>query len=176
MNHRPFEDWLLADEALDPERNRELRAHLLTCKTCAALAEVNVALRSAQTIHPVSGFTNRFQERLAVHKAGQRKRAFWGVLVLGLSALTVLVWLGLSAFPLLEQSPFELFVKWLGYMAYLITAIQAINVVSSVLWGMIPDFVPPAWLAAGGLVFAGLSSLWVIAFCKVDKVVEGAQT
>jgi hypothetical protein len=38
MDHRPYEDWLLDDERLTPEQDRDLRIHLRNCPECAALA------------------------------------------------------------------------------------------------------------------------------------------
>ena len=39
MNHRPFEDWLLEDQRLTSDEERELQAHLRVCTSCAAIAE-----------------------------------------------------------------------------------------------------------------------------------------
>jgi anti-sigma factor RsiW len=50
MKHRPFEDWLLDDQPLDPTQKRELNAHLRACNACRAIAESNLALRSARVV------------------------------------------------------------------------------------------------------------------------------
>jgi hypothetical protein len=52
MNHRPFEDWLLDDQPLNPSQKRELDTHLRACKVCSGIAESNLALRSARVIAP----------------------------------------------------------------------------------------------------------------------------
>ncbi len=74
MNHQPFEDWLLNDKLIDPKQKLELDAHLRMCADCSALAETGVALRSVKKISPAAGFTTRFQARLALQKAADRRR------------------------------------------------------------------------------------------------------
>ena len=68
MNHQPFETWLLDDKVLTAAEKRELNSHLRTCKTCSALAETGLALRSARAVSPAPGFALRFQHRLAAHE------------------------------------------------------------------------------------------------------------
>ncbi|MFH1908260.1 MAG: hypothetical protein ABIL11_12905, partial [Chloroflexota bacterium] len=93
MNHRPFEDWMLEDQTMTAEQKRELQAHLRMCTRCTALAEVNLALGSARLVAPASGFVDRFQARLEAQRQAQRKRNFWGFLILVISVMTVLLWL-----------------------------------------------------------------------------------
>jgi hypothetical protein len=92
MNHRPFEDWLLAEESLSAEQKVDLQDHLKTCTSCLALAEVNMALRSKKTTIPAPGFNMRFQSRLAARRSAQRRRNFWGIFVLAVAAVGMLIW------------------------------------------------------------------------------------
>ena len=64
MNHRPFEDWLLEDQPLTSDQERDLQAHLRTCTSCSAIAESNFALHSTHMVRPAEGFAARFQLRL----------------------------------------------------------------------------------------------------------------
>ena len=59
MDHLPFEDWILNDEPLTPQQKRELDAHLQACRTCTALREVDLALRtmSARRNPPAGSLT-----------------------------------------------------------------------------------------------------------------------
>jgi hypothetical protein len=90
MNHRPFEDWLLEDQPLDPTQKRDLDAHLRTCETCRAIAESNLALRSARIVAPAPGFSARFQERLVLARRAQRRRTLLGTLFFSLGGLLLL--------------------------------------------------------------------------------------
>ena len=82
MEHQPFEDWLLADQPLPPEKKRELQSHLRECSQCSALAEVNLSLRAAKLATPPAGFTSRWQSRLATQRKSQRRRQLIGSVIL----------------------------------------------------------------------------------------------
>ena len=77
MNHQPFEEWLLNDKNLNPAEKRELDLHLRTCSHCTALTETSLVLRSASVVAPATGFTLRFQQRLAAQKIAERRRRLW---------------------------------------------------------------------------------------------------
>ena len=49
MNYLPFEDWLLEDQHLTSDQEHELQSHLRVCASCAAIAELNLALHSTLT-------------------------------------------------------------------------------------------------------------------------------
>ena len=85
MNHRPFEDWLLDDQPLTPDQIRDLQIHLRGCDSCSAIAESNLALRSARLMSPAPGFNIRWQERLVVARRAQRQRNVIGILAFSLA-------------------------------------------------------------------------------------------
>ncbi len=90
MNHQPFEDWLLEDQPLTLEQQRELQAHLRSCPACTAIAESNLALHSVHMISPAAGFARRFQTRLAHRREQQRWRQIIGTVILVLGGLALL--------------------------------------------------------------------------------------
>src|SRR5512144_104381 len=98
MKHRPFEDWLLEETPLTPEQARDLQAHLRTCATCASLKEVNSVLHMTRQVAPAAGFSTRFQTRLLVRKAEQRRRNMVGLILLIVGGLAVIGWV---AYPLI---------------------------------------------------------------------------
>jgi hypothetical protein len=173
MNHRPFEDWLLADEALTPQQKRELQAHLQTCAECASLAEVDMVLKSVKAAAPAEGFADRFQVRLEAQKKALRRRYFWGYFILVLSVASVALW---SSWPLLKsavQSPVNLLASWLSYLVLLWASLEAMGHVSSVLVKIVPGFIPLyVWLVillAGG----GWSLVWILSMIKFTKNPQG---
>src|SRR5512147_2839296 len=93
MNHQPFENWLLNDKLIDPRQKLELDAHLRVCSYCSALAETGKSLRSVKMVSPVAGFTARFQQRLAVQRAAERRRRFWGAILFTFGGIVMLMWL-----------------------------------------------------------------------------------
>jgi len=173
MNHRPFEDWMLADQTLTPEQKRELQSHLRTCTQCAALAEVNLALHSARVVAPASGFAGRFQVRLAAQRRVQRKRNFWGFLILVISVMAVLLWLAWPVLEVVLDSPVDSLSAWLSYLLSLWFWLQALGQAGSVLLRVIPAFVPPYVWALFTFALAGWSLLWVLSIWKFAKIPQG---
>jgi anti-sigma factor RsiW len=175
MEHRLFEEWLLDDRPLDPTQKRELDAHLRTCSSCASLAEVNLALRSARTAPPAPGFTARFQTRLALQKKAQRKRQMVGALIFVLGGLGLFAWLITPYIQGVELSPATWITELVGYLVFLLTAIQAIAQASSVIYKVIPDLIPPfAWMVMFSAL-AGFGVLWTVSIWRFTRLPERMQ-
>ena len=173
INHRPFDDWLLADQPLTPQQKQELQAHLQNCPQCAALAEVNLALTSARTVSPQAGFADRFQVRLAEQKRAMRARNLWGFLILVVSVVSILAWLAWPLLNIVLRSPVDLLASWLSDLVSLWASLQTMSYVSAVLLRVAPGFIPvSAWvvilLAAGGC-----SLLWAFTLVKLTKNLQG---
>lgn len=174
MNHRPFEDWLFADQQLTSEQERELRLHLRACVACACLSEANAALRRAQTVTPVPGFAVRFQARLTAHKAAQRRRTIWGVSILMMSGLALAITFASPLLPYLTLSLRDFFSLTLNYMVYAFVSLQAFGQVSSILVHVAADLVPLTFWGLAVLFFGGASLLWARSIRKFGILVQGA--
>jgi len=173
MNHRPFDDWLLADQPLTAQQSRDLQAHLQNCPQCAALAEVNLALTSARMLPPQAGFTDRFQVRLAAQKRSVRVRNFWGFLILVVSVVSILTWLAWPVLKIVLQSPLDLLVSWLSNLVSLWASLQAMSHVSAVLLRVMPGFIPVSAWAVLLLAAGGCSLLWAFSLVKLTKNAQG---
>jgi hypothetical protein len=174
MVHRPYEDWLLNDEKLTLEQERELRQHTSTCVACAALARANLALRSASMAAPAPGFALRFQARLEAERRVEKKRAVLGMGFLTLAGAGLLVLLVLPLLPYLSVPPAELFVAWITTLVYILTTLQALGTVGSVFARALFNFVPAyAWLVAV-LLFGGVSVFSALLFQKARSYVYSA--
>jgi len=173
MNHRPFEDWMLDNQDLTPENKRDLQSHLRTCTQCASLAEVNLALASARVVAPAAGFADRFKVRLAAQRHAQRKRNFWGFLILVISVMTVLAWLAWPILKVVLDSPVNFLSTWLSYLLSLWFWLQALGQAGSVLLRVIPTFVPPYVWALAAFALTGWSLLWVLSIWKLAKIPQG---
>jgi len=174
MNHRPFEDWLLADEPLTSEQKTDLQAHLKTCPSCLALAEVNMALRVTKPAAPAPGFETRFQSRLAARRVAQRRRNFWGILILVVSAVVLFLWLALPFLLWAVRSPVDVIATWLTTLSLVFTSLLAYGKAGSVILRVASDFVPTyLWVAV--FVLTGLFGLlWVVSIRKFANLTEGA--
>jgi len=99
MDHRPFEHWLLDEQPLDSEQQRDLEAHLAECPDCARLAQgwgrVEALLQGAEHVEPPQGFVTRWEARLARQQARTDRRL--GLLLFGVNAtaatLLLILWL-----------------------------------------------------------------------------------
>ena len=174
MDHRPFEDWLLNNQALSAEENRQLNAHLQGCSSCTALAEVNLALKSVKLVAPETGFTERFQVRLEAQKKALRRRNFWGFMVLTLSVLSGLVAITLPVLKSLIQSPVAWLASWLSTVVSIWASVEALFQGGRVILRVLPGFIPIyVWIVVL-LVAGGWSLLWVLSLKKFVKIPQGA--
>jgi len=173
MNHRPFEDWLLAEEPLTTDQKADLQEHLNSCTTCTALAEVNLALRTRKIAAPAPGFSTRFQSRLAVRRAAQRRRNFWGILVLVGSAVGLFIWMIFPYVQWVLASPMDVFVTWISTLSLVFSSLLAFGRAGSVMLRVASGFIPVhVWVAVFSLT--GLASLlWVASIRKFAPNFEG---
>jgi len=175
MDHRPFEDWLLDNQELTAEQQHQLNSHLRTCASCAAIAEVNLALSSVREAAPLEGFADRFQVRLAARKQAQRRRNTLGFFILVLSTVVALGWL---AWPLLKGiylSPVNVLGSWMASLTSVWVSVQAVMHTGAVLLKVIPGFIP-AYVWIGLLVVGGgLGLVWVASLIKFTKVPQGVK-
>jgi hypothetical protein len=173
MNHRPFEDWLLNEQPLTPEKKRELQVHLQECGHCTALAEVNLELRSVKMAAPAAGFILRFQKRLAAQRVIERRNRLVGTAILAVGGLGLAAW---YAAPYLIQfigSPAEWIAAGVGFLLTLLSMAEAVGDLGSILFRVLPGFIPPfAWLVLIS-AFSGLGLLWAVSIWRFTRFSRG---
>ena len=173
MNHRPFEDWLLDDQPLNPTQKRELDAHLRTCKVCSAIAESNLALRSARMVAPAPGFSARWQERLVLARRAQRRRTLLGTLFFSLGGLVLLALLAGPVLVSLIGSPAEWISAMVRALLFIYTTSMAVAEAGSVLVRVLPGFMPPfVWLVLLSTL-SGLGLLWSVSIWRLMRRPQG---
>lgn len=173
MNHQPFENWLLNDKNLTSAEKRELDLHLRTCTHCTALSATGLALRSANVVAPATGFTVRFQQRLAAQKVAERRSRLWGTIVLLVAGTGLLGWFAAPYIYAFISSPVEWFTAAIGYFLFIITSLQALTEVMAVLARVLPDFVPPyIWMVIVSAL-AGFGLLWTISIWRFSHTPQG---
>jgi hypothetical protein len=173
MNHQPFEDWLLDDKLINPKQKLELDAHLRICSYCSALAETGKALHLVKKVSPATGFSTRFQARLAVQKAAERRRRFLGAVWFTFGGLVMLLWLVWPYLVSFFNSPATWITSLIEWGVFLITTLQAMAQAGSVLLDVIPGFVPPfAWMVVISAL-AGIVLLWSVSIWRFVRVPRG---
>ena len=173
MNHQPFESWLLDDKSIDPKQKLELDAHLRTCNYCTALAETGMALRSAKRVSPAAGFSARFQKRLALQRAAERRRRLWGAVLFTFGSLAMLMWILSPYLASFLAAPATRITSLVGWGVFLVTTLQALLRAGTVMLDVIPGFLSPfAWMVLVS-AFAGISLLWSVSIWRFTRVPRG---
>lgn len=175
MNHRPFEDWLLDDLPLTPAQTRDLQAHLRECDVCTAIAESNLALRSSRLVSPTPGFARRWEARLVAARQVQRRRTMVGTAVFSVGGLVLLAtWFGPGLISV-ASSPASWISTLVRTLLYVYTLLVATAEAGSVLFRVLPGFVPPfAWLVLLS-AFSGLGLLGSISIWRLTRLPQGVQ-
>jgi apolipoprotein N-acyltransferase len=174
MDHRPYEDWLLDDERLTPEQDRDLRIHLRNCPECAALARANISLRSAPVTSPAEGFALRFQTRLAAERKTQRRRSLIGLFLMAVVGVGGLVWLLSPYLPYLTLSPAQLVSLWISNLVYLALTARVVGVLGNTLLNVLVSFIPAYVWALSIALLGGTGFLWTFSFRRVGKYSHSA--
>jgi len=174
MDHRPYEDWLLNDERLTPEQDRELRAHLRNCLTCTTLARANLSLRSAAVIAPADGFALRFQTRLIVQRKVQQRRTLIGLFLLAIVGAGSLFWLLSPFLPYLELPPAQLAGIWISNLVYLALTARALGALGNTILNVLGSQVPTYVWTLLVLLLGGMSFLWIFSFRRLGKIAHSA--
>ncbi len=173
MNHQPFEEWLLDDKPIDPRQKLELDAHLRVCSYCAALVDTGRALRSVKRVSPAAGFSTRFQARVAMQRAVERRRRVWGAVLFTVGGLAMLVWIAAPYLDSFFAAPATQISSLIGWGVFLITTLQAMVRAGSVILNVIPEFLPPfAWMVLISAL-AGFSLLWSVSIWRFVRVPRG---
>jgi hypothetical protein len=174
MDHRYYEEWLLNDERLTPEQDRDLRIHLRGCASCAMLARSNLALRAAPVAAPAEGFALRFQARLAAERKVQRRRTVIGSMLLTLTGAGLLFWILSPYIPYFTLAPSQMFTLWLSNVIYIALTVRTVGILGVTLLNIVGSFVPAyVWIISLAL-FGGFGFLLNVSFRRVGKFVESA--
>lgn len=173
MNHQPFEDWLLNDKLINPKEKLELDAHLRTCSDCSALAETGKALRVVKKVSPAAGFSARFQARLAMQKAAERRRKLWGTALFTFGGVAILMSIAAPYVISFFASPAAWITSLIEWGVFVVTTLWAMAQAGSVLMDVIPSFIPAfVWMFVVSAL-AGLGLLWSISIWRFVRVPRG---
>jgi hypothetical protein len=173
MSHQPFEDWLLNDKLINPKEKLELDAHVRTCSYCSALAETGKALRMVKNVSPAAGFSARFQARLAMQKAAERRRRLWGTALFTFGGVVILMWIAAPHLISFFASPAAWITSLIEWGVFLITTLWAMAQAGSILMDVIPSFIPAfVWMVLVSAL-AGFGLLWSISIWRFVRVPRG---
>jgi hypothetical protein len=174
MDHRYYEQWLLNDERLTPEQERDLRIHQRNCPECAALARANLALRAAPVAAPSAGFALRFEARLAAERKVQRRRSMFGIFLLALVGVGLLFWVSRPYLAYISLPPEQVFALWVSNLVYIALVMRTVSALGTSLLNVVAAFIPTyAWVMAL-VLFAGLGFLLNFSVRRVGQYAKSA--
>jgi hypothetical protein len=170
MNHQPFRDWLLSEDALSAEHARSLQDHLAGCESCSQIVsawkEVETVIQMAPQVGPVAGFTGRWQAHLAEFEHHRQKRQGWvsiGITAfVAIALLTILVYQTWQVF----QDPGPIIAVWLDQLVSLVSNYFILRTIfTSSTW------LQPVYILFGSFLLVGMicfmSVLWMTAYKKI---------
>jgi len=130
-------------------------------------------LSTAKMATPASGFTMRFQTRLAERKAADRRRKLWGALLFTMGGLALLMWTVGPYLTSFLASPAAWISVVVGWLIFIGTTLFALFDAGAVILNVIPNFLPPfAWLVLLS-AFAGVGLLWSVSIWRFVRVPRG---
>ncbi len=153
MDHKPYESWLVADEALLPDQKLSLQEHLETCEACSQLQsswkEVEGIFEEKLFLYPQPGFTERWQLRLAdelnLESEKEQLRSTWMFLAATTgTAFMVLVVLSIRFLSTI-QNPTETFISGMTLVAGLLNLTETIQKAIFPLFEVVILSVPTLW-------------------------------
>ncbi len=171
MNHKNYEDWLFSylepeDGELTSEQTIALEGHLKNCESCRNLSvswrEVDTVLQKKAQVSPEAGFTARWMERLEQEQQKLHRRQSLAVLgfMIG-GAATLLGSLIILAWPWLDK-PEVFFWSWIYRLAALVTIVDPIQEILSLVLRSAPQSISPIWLILAAGFLSELAVLWLV--------------
>lgn len=173
MNHRLFEEWLFADEPLEPEQLNLLHEHLRNCDYCTQLfeawRETEGLLKAASIALPEAGFTNRWQLRWAAEQLKRQHRQTMLMLAFYLGgAVFMLFMLGIMLLPFLF-SPQPIILALLYRLTMWFGTGEVIFNFGTTLMSTIFGVLPPTLWVGMGVALASLCVLWIVTLRKLTS-------
>jgi len=171
MNHLPYEDWILSDEALSPEQSSHLQAHLMSCDSCRYLSEsyldVTKLFTGSPKIKPANGFRDRWLIRLEKEELKKRQRQTLITFILtGGAALSILMILSFQLFKSFDQ-PMDVLIFGANILTQLLSIIFAINEITSALVELVSIMIPPIWWVVSATLVSLMSLLWLYSLKRI---------
>ena len=170
MKHQQFENWILMDEELNQEQQRDLHGHLKQCSQCQALYQASHQIthlfKTAPESAPVAGFSTRWLVQIdKVEKRRNRIILFSTLGAISLATLILLSTVGLELrsvvgnFPQMMYELVTLITNWIVFL-------DQISDIISPLFRVGAKLLSPVWLYVSVFGLSGITAAWTIAFYR----------
>ncbi len=171
MNHQPFRNWLLSEDQLSDEQTRSLQDHLAYCASCSQIVsswqDVEYSLQHTPQVSPLTGFTARFEQRLAEQRSLHEARKGWFSIIA--TAVIAVALFGFIVYQvwLLIKSPEPFILSFMNHLLSLVTDYFVVQNIlrSHSLWNV--GYVMVGMFFLVGMI-SFMSVLWATAYQKLS--------
>lgn len=170
MKHQQFENWILMDEELNQEQQRDLHGHLKQCSQCQALYQANHQIihlfKTAPEPVPVAGFSTRWL--VQIDKTEKRKNRIILFSTLGAISLATLILLSTVGFELrsvvgnFPQMMYELVTLITNWMVFF----NQVSDIITPLFRVGAKLLSPVWFYITVFGLSGITAAWTITFYR----------
>ncbi|MCK5794789.1 MAG: hypothetical protein KAH12_08775 [Anaerolineales bacterium] len=170
MKHQQYENWILMDEELNQEQQRDLHGHLKQCSQCQALYQASHQIthlfKTAPEPAPAVGFSSRWL--VQIDRVEKRKNRIILFSTLGAISLATLILLSTIGFELrsvvgnFPQMMYELVTLITNWMVFF----NQISDIITPLFRVGAKLLSPVWLYITVFGLSGITAAWTIAFYR----------
>ena len=180
MNHQQFETWILQENDLNQEQQRELHLHLKGCSQCQAfyqaVHQLDHLFKIAPEPTPAPNFSVRWMDRLE-RQERRRNRLILGIT---LSVITLATIILLSAVGLELRSTVDFFPQMmLELITFIANGIVFFNQISNILSPLVrvgTKYLSPLWLYAITFGLSGITAAWIITSVRTRSLQKELNT
>jgi hypothetical protein len=170
MKHQQYENWILMDEEINQEQQRDLHGHLKQCSQCQALYQASHQIthlfKTTPEPTPAAGFSTRWLEQ--IEKAEKRKNRLILFVTLGVISLATVILLStvglelrsvMGSFPQMMFELVTLIANWFVFF-------NQISDIITPLFRVGAKLLSPVWLYVSVFGLSGITAAWTIAFYR----------
>jgi len=170
MKHQQFENWILMDEELNKEQQRDLHGHLKECSQCQALFQANQQIthlfKTAPEPAPVAGFSTRWLGQIdRVEKRKNRIILFSSLGAISLATLILLSTVGLELRSVVGNFP-QMLYELVTLIANWIVFLNQMSDIITPLFRVGAKLLSPIWLFIILFGLSGITAAWTVKFYR----------
>jgi len=170
MKHQQYENWILMDEELNQEQQRDLNGHLKQCSQCQALYkashQITHLFKTAPEPSPAVGFSARWLEQIEKTEKRKNRIILFGTLgAISLATLILLSTVGLELRSVVGNFP-QMMLELVTLIANWTIFLNQISKIITPLFRVGTKLLSPVWLYIGVFGLSGITAAWTIAFYR----------
>ena len=180
MNHQQFETWILQENDLEQEQQRELHLHLKDCSQCQAfyqaVHQLDHLFKITPEPTPAPNFSTRWMNRIE-RQERRRNRLILGITLFVITLATMIL---LSVVGLELRSTVDFFPQMmLELVTFITNGIVFFNQISNIISPLVrvgTKYLSPLWLYAITFGLSGITAAWIITSVRTRSLQKELNT